>query len=380
MNDLEELLRTDLARAAEPIDSGLDADDLLATGHRVRRSRTMRVGAGLTAVLVTAAGLGLVVATTVGHGSPAPVLATPSPAPSVSVTPSVSSATPSVSPTSGDTVPGKATFDLTGFGMNETDAPFDQLVVAAKQTGTGMTSITVTGSKPGHPDQKATAQFEAGRASAEFLALGKRAVITLLPATASRASLSTDLKVGGRVSDTKVLSGTGLSVHVTVFEHGVADPTKGAGIIWQTPDGSLYSTSGAEVPSAEVTVAGARVRVYRSEEIGDLGLWDGGTFGGTSMAIKDATPSSLIGGGVGHCGEVPPTGCTWTNFVALPPGTTKLQLTLNPKAPDSDWTSATLSDGWVMVVAVNHASKETSTVVVSADYVDASGKAVHLGK
>ena len=33
-----------------------------------------------------------------------------------------------------------------------------------------------------------------------------------------------------------------------------------------------------------------------------------------------------------------------------------------------------------MVLAVNHSSKETSTVVDAADYVDASGKAVHLGK
>lgn len=318
MNDLEELLRTDLARAAEPIDSGLDANDLLATGQRARRSRAMRVGAGLTAVLVTVAGLGLAVAATVANGGRAPVLATPSPAPSVSVTPSVSSATPSVSPTSGDTVPGKATFDLTGFGMNKTHSPFDQLVVVAKPTGTGMTSITATGSKLGQADQQTTAQIEAGRTSAAFVALGKRVVVTLVPGTATRAGLSTGLNVGLRASDTKVLPGTGLSALVTVFERGVAEPTKDVGVIWQTPDGSLYSTSGAEVPSAEVTVAGARTRVYRSEEIGELGLWgDGGTFSGTSMAIKDATPSSLIGGGVGHCGEVPPTGCTWANFVAL---------------------------------------------------------------
>ncbi len=378
MNDLEELLRTDLARAAEPIDSGVDADELVEAGHRVRRSRTMRVGAGLTAVLVTAAGLGLVVATAVGRGSQAPVLATPSPTPSVtaSVTPSTSA-----SPTITSATAGKATFDLTDFGMNKADAPFDQLVVAAEPTSTGTLAITIIGSKPGHADQKATAQVEAGRTSATFVGLGKRAVVTLVPGTAANASLFTDLNVGGRVSDTKVIPGTGLSALVTVFERGVAEPTKGAGVIWQTVDGLLHSTSGAEVPSAEVSVAGESARIYRSEEIGVLGLWGReGKLGGTSMAIKDAEPGDLIGGGLGHCGEVPPTGCTWSNFTALPPGTTNLQLTLNPKAPDSGWTSATLSDGWVMVLAVNHSSKETSTVVVSADYVDASGKAVHLGK
>ncbi len=377
MNDLEELLRTDLARAAEPIESDLDADELVEAGHRVRRSRTMRVGAGITAVLVTAAGLGLVVATAVGRGSQAPVLATPSPVPSV--TPSVTPSTTD-SPTITTATAGKATFDLTGFGMNKADSPFDQLVVAAEPTSTGTLAIAITGSKLGHADQKATAQVEAGRTSATFVGLGKRAVVTLVPGTAANASLFTDLNVGGRASDTKVVPGTGLSALVTVFERGVAEPTKGAGVIWQTVDGSLYSTSGAEVPSAEVSVAGETARVYRSEEIGELGLWGRGTLGGTSYAIKDSTPSSLIDGGFGHCPEVPAGECVWTKLVALPAGSTDVQLTLNPAATSSGWTSVTLSDGSVMVVAVMHSGDKQSQVVMSADYVDASGKAVHLSK
>jgi len=373
MNDLEELLRTDLARAAEPIDSGLDAADLLATGHRVRRSRTMRVGAGLTAMLVTVAGLGVVVASALGHGSQGPVLATPSPVPSV--TPSTSASPAITSATSG-----KATFDLTGFGMNKTDAPFDQLVVAAEPTSTGKMSITITGSKPGHVDEQVTAQFGAGGTSATFVTLGKRLVVTLLPGTASNASLFTDLNVGGRVSDTKVLPGTGLSALVTVFEHGVADPAKGAQVIWQAADWVLHSTSGAEVPSEVAMLGTEQVRVFRSEEIGVLGLWGEGTFGGTSYAIKDSTPSSLIDGGFGHCTEAPASGCDWIKLVALPPGTTDVQLTLNPRATSTQWKTVTLSDGWVMVVAVMHSGDKESQVVISADYVDPSGKAVHLGK
>lgn len=372
MNDLEELLRADLARAAEPIDSGLDADALIESGHRVRRSRTMRIGAGLTAVLVAAAGLGLVVANNVYTGGRGPVLATPSPDPSV--TPSASD-----SPTVTSVTRGKATFDLTGFTMNQTNAPFDQLVVTAEPTGTGKMSITVTGSKPGHADVQATAQFGAWGTSATFLALGKRVVVALLPGTATSADLFTDLNVGGRSSDTKVLSGAGLTAHVTVFERGVADTTKGPEVIWQTPDGSLHATSGATVPSREVIVAGETARIYRSEEIGVLGLWGHGTLGGTSYAIKDSKPSNLLSGGFGHCGETPASDCTWANFVELPPGTTNVQLTVNPNATSSGWASVTLPDGWVLVLAVQHSSEKSSTVVVSADYVDATGKAVHLG-
>jgi len=373
MNDLEELLRTDLARAAEPINSGLDADDLIEAGHRVRRSRAMRVGAGLTAMLVTAAGLGLVVATAVGRGSQAPLLATPSPVPSV--TPSTSA-----SPTITSATSGKATFDLTGFRMNKAEAPFDQLVVAARPTSTGTMAITVTGSKSGRSDQQATAQFGPAGTSATFLTLGKRVVVALLPGTATSADLFTDLNVGGRASDTKVIPGTGLSALVTVLEHGVADPAKGAQVIWQAADWVLHSTSGAEVPSEVAMLGTEQVRVFRSEEIGVLGLWGGGEFGGTSYAIKDSTPSSLIDGGFGHCSEVPASDCNWIKFVALPPGTTEVQLTLNPRATSTQWKAVTLSDGWVMVVAVMHSGQKENQVVISADYVDPSGKAVHLGK
>ena len=381
MNDLEELLRTDLARAAEPIDSDLDADDLVEAGHRVRRSRAMRIGAGLTAMLVTAAGLGLVVATTVGRGAHGPVAATPLPVTSrdPSITPPSLTPSTSASPTVVDPAPAKATFDLTGFNMNKSRAPFDSMVVAANPTGSGI-AITATASKPGHPDEQATSVIKPGRTSAAFLAVGKRIVVTILPGTATSGSLKLGSAAGMWGHDIKSLAAAGLTAQVTVLERGLADPTKGTEVIWQTPDGSLHSTSGAAVPSAEVAVAGEKVRVYRSEEVGDLGIWSGGTLGGTSYALKDVKPSGLIDGGLGHCGEVPPTGCTWANYTAFPPGTTNLQLTLNPKAAASGWTSVTLSDGWVVVLAVNHGNEKTSTVVLSADYVDPTGKAVHLGK
>lgn len=373
MNDLEELLRTDLARAAEPIDSGVDADDLLATGHRVRRSRAMRVGAGLTAVLVTAAGLGLVIAANVYNGGRGPVLATPSPVPSV--TPSTSA-----SPTITSATAGKATFDLTGFRMNKTRPPFDQLVVAARPTGTGMMSITVTGSKPGQVDELVTAQFAAGGTSATFVTLGKRVVVALLPGLATSADLFTDSDVGGRVSDTKVLPGTGLTAHVAAFEHGVADPAKGAQVIWQAADWVLHSTSGAEVPSEVAMLGTEQVRVFRSVEAGSMGLWGRGELGGTSTKIDDWAPSDLVGGGLGHGQDEPNAQWTWVKFAALPPGTTDVQLTLNPDATSTQWKAVTLSDGWVMVIAVAHGSEKLGPVVVSADYVDPSGKAVHLGK
>lgn len=373
MNDLEELLRTDLARAAEPIDSGLDADELIEAGQRARRSRTMRVGAGLTAVLVAAAGLGLVVSNNVYTGGRGPVLATPAPTPSV--TPSASD-----SPTVTSVTRGKATFDLTGFTMNQTNAPFDQLVVTAEPTGTGKMSITVTGSKPGHADVQATAGFGAWGTSATFLALGKRVVVALLPGTATSADLFTDLNVGGRSSDTKVLSGAGLTAHVTVFERGVADTTKGPQVIWQTPDGSLHATSGAEVPSEVVMLGTEQVRVFRSVEVGSMGLWGRGELGGTSTKIGDSAPSDLIGGGLGHGQDEPNAEWTWVKFAALPPGSTDVQLTLNPQATSTQWKSVTLSDGWVMVIAVLHGSEKLDPAVVSADYVDSSGKAVHLGK
>ena len=60
-----------------------------------------------------------------------------------------------------------------------------------------------------------------------FVGLGKRVVVTLLPGTAANASLFTDLNVGGRGYDTKVLPGTGLSALVTVFERGRRGAHKG---------------------------------------------------------------------------------------------------------------------------------------------------------
>ena len=62
---------------------------------------------------------------------------------------------------------------------------------------------------------------------------------------------------------------------------------------------------------------------------------------------------------------------SWTHFGALPPGAHDLTLVLAD--PDGDWGSATLSDGWVVVVA--HSTAKTSGIT-SVSYTGADGDVV----
>jgi len=54
----------------------------------------------------------------------------------------------------------------------------------------------------------------------------------------------------------------------------------------------------------------------------------------------------------------------------LPPGAHDIKVVLAD--PDGEWSSATLSDGWVAVVA--HAIAKTTDVITSISYTGADGR------
>lgn len=348
MNDLEELLRTDLARAAESIDSGLDADDLLADGHRVRRSRTMRLGVGLTAILVTMAGLGVMVASTLGSGSQAPVLATPSPVPSPSA-----STTPLVAP--GTT--GQVVFD-SGPLVEELMAA--QVRMNATVLTDGRYSVKAELVRGDRVDYQDSA-INDGRAISWFQ-MSSRVLVGFVPHRLDWIQYRDEDQAGsfGRFnSDQQTFAQLDATVVYRIAAESSGDYAGLRGYLWRDLDGR-YHDDAALLPSD--TYNGATL--YLSERLAVFGMVQDGT----STSVEERT---------GHASFLN----SWTSLkntqaaaaVLLPPGASRPKAHLGVNGVQLNVTS--LGER-ILLVATATVPDDTAVLITSVTYTDASGKKV----
>ena len=124
------------------------------------------------------------------------------------------------------------------------------------------------------------------------------------------------------------------------------------------------------MPNAEIALKDDSYWVCRDAALDTMGIVPQKDGGGYSFRISDAKADDLVHGGMGNTA----TGRTWswTQLGALPPGSHDIKVVV--AGSDGDWGAATLSDGWVVILA--HATAKTTDVITSVAYTGADGRVV----
>lgn len=351
MNDLEERLRAELLDAAADIDPEVDADALLASGHRARNNRTVRRIAVGTAFALVAGGLGWAgLGYQTGRGA-APVLATPSPIPS-----SAMAATPG----SSDSV----TFGLDGASLPSGADAKSIEVTATMEAGGGYTvdlmvvakdGTTSTAHKTSEGDQLAWAQ------------LGPRLFVGFVPHRVDWIQYidkKSDV-FGANTSDDRTFD----RLDATAV-YRVSDKAGNYGglkaYIWKGSDGVFHNSLGQVVPSATIALSGSKQvgTFFLDKALNVLAFQQGGGTGSTDVQsdqVQSIFGWAGEGGGVAVGGLLLPEGATNPKLVS--------------KGSGLEWASAEL-EGRLAIVASARMPNGTEEVVHSITYTDAAGKRV----
>lgn len=364
MNDLEERLRADLADAAADVGADLDPSEVLAAGHRARRTRLARRGAGLAAV-VAVVGVG---AWSLGGLRP-PVPGVPAPA-ATAAAPTSAAPTPSVTVRD----PLVADFDVANQAYGADEARYDAIRIAVAQQGENI-AVTASVTPASGTAETRTATFPAGETW--YLPWDDHLALAVIPdrltlfhtvADASKAVIGDDLPLDG-------IGATAVMLH---FDEAGA-PRSWQGFIWQRLDGQYRDSLGSEVPTATVTLTSGTYVVYKDAALDQLGL-DGqrGAEGSYSIRLSEASEAGLLKGGMCWGTGQAEEGWGCSQFGLLPAGSTDISLRL--VTDDGSWGTALFEDGTVAVVAtVRLAKSDDLTVVDSISYTKADGTVVRRG-
>jgi hypothetical protein len=359
MNELEERLRTDLRAAAAQVEDRIDTDDALLAGQRARSSRRIArtVGVGALAAAVALVGWGFLGAAPVlgGHPDPMGTVSATTGRPSTSSSPYV------------PTDPMAATFEIGG-RLNGQVNTYDSVGVFVKPDGdqVGVAVVLSTATKKAGRSIVSNYTFTSG--AFWQVALDKHLVLAIVPGRPSWFTAA-DNPVKGAVTDQQPLTGINATAYLIGYiEAGGPDTVRG--FLWHGTDGVVQDSLGNLVPSAEVVLADDTYWVYRDTALDLMGIEPRKEGNGYSFRLSDVKAGDLVHGGIG---SRPDKGeWTWTQFGTLPPGAHDLKVVL--AQPGAEWGSATLSDGWVFVVA--HAVTTKTKVITSLTYTDADGKVV----
>ena len=362
MNDVEERLRTDLRAAATQVEDRIDADDALLAGQRARSSRRIArtVGVAALAAVLGLTGWGLLRTAPVLGGHPDPmgtVVATPS-------VPSPSESSSSYVPTD----PMQTTFELGG-KINGQVPSYESVQVSVKTAGDQVAvTVALTKATGKNEDTLVLRQYSMSAGTSWWTALDKHLVLSIVPGRPTWFQQRGDASQGA-VTDQKPLTGINATVYLTGYiESGGPDTVRG--FLWRGADGVAQDSLGNVVPSAEITLQDDTYWIYRDAGLDTLGLVPQRGGGAYSFRISDAQPDDLVHGGMGN--KANDGRWSWTQIGSLPPGAHDISLVLAD--PGGDWGSATLSDGWVVVLA--HATAKTTHVITSITYTGADGKVV----
>lgn len=346
MNNLEELLRSDLYRATELIDPEPDITGVLVGGRRARRAqvarRTIGGTAGVLAVVLLAwAGL-----------APRVVSGVPEPAQTASATPSTGSSS-------------TVTVDLTeGYTMNGVEPPYSRLEVTATRVSGGYDVSFVAIDANGKPTAS-----EGSVADGRILIHEYRRMVVGLLADQLTWRHSVYQKMAGGVTSQEIpWAGPGPTILVDVSEKSGSSI---AGMLWEGADGIVRDDRGEEVSCAQVGVAKGPGLVCVDERLDTLLYRGAGGENVLSNKLSSETGivriKSWMSIGAEHSA---------TAIGLLPKGASNPAVTLG--AAGLEWASAELSgSGRVVFVAVGEpAEDDRSPLVTEVSYTDAEGKRV----
>lgn len=360
MNDLEERLRADFQAVAGQVADRIDAEAVLLAGQRARSSRRIArtVGVSALAAVVGLVGWGFLKAAPVLGGHPDPM--------------GTVSATPSIPSTSSSpyvpTDPMSATFHLGGT-INGQVPSYESVGVSVKAAGELVdVTVALTNATGKNDESVLFRHYTMTAGKFWWVALDKHLLLSIVPGRPTWFQGQND-DAKGTITYPQPLTGINATAHLTGLL-GSGGPDKVRGFLWRGVDGVAQDSLGNVVPSTEIALKDDTYWIYRDaawDTIGIVPRDDGGAY---SFRISDVKAGQLVDGGMGR--KVDGGKWSWTQFGALPPGAHDLKLVLAD--PDGDWGSATLSDGWVVVVA--HATSKTNSVITSVSYTGADGKLV----
>lgn len=347
MNNLEELLRSDLHRATELIDTEPEVAGALVAGRHARRSMLTRRTIG-----GTAASLVVLLLAWVGLG-PRVIPGLPEPAQTVSATPA---------PTESEAV----TLDLTeGFATNGVQAPYTRLEVTVTRARGGYDVMFVAIGRDGTPTAS-TGHVEDGRI---LIHEYRRMTVGLVADRVLwRESVYRKMS-GGVVSQDVPARDQPVTVMVDVAEKAGGSIR---GVLWAGLDGTVRNDHGSEVPCAKVGVSTGVGLVCVDEGLGTL-LYrapENRGFMNDRLSSEDRIVR-IESWDSGDGGER-----TATAVGLLPMGASDPAVSLSRAGVE--WSSAKLSgSGQVVFVAVGKPSKgDRRPLVTEVSYTDADGKLV----
>jgi len=361
MDEREARMHAGLTQLAEPMAEVPDLDQVVARGRQLRQRRRMAgIAGGTAAVLVAAAGLGLVLTSSIfANNGRVSVVATPSPAPSTAARQIGVGATE------------EAHIALPPLGL--TSGVYDVRFRATK-TATGI-DLKVTAVSPS--GNFSTEQLNQDRNPAGFdLEEGLR--VGLLTDRASWFTPVDNKGQSGLVSYTAELPDFGVTVFVVAPQDG-AKLNSLAALAWRGSDGQLRSveTSGgprdsvtADMPSARFVVDGHAGTLASLEHNDLLALVDYDGLG-YAMNVREAQGNCRFAGSstkeVGQ-DEV------WQSLAIcpLPIGATQITPILAPGV--SDWKLVTVGDRPVVVVPYGKGT--LAQIVTGLRYTTGAGKQV----
>jgi hypothetical protein len=360
MNDLEDRLRADFQQATAGMEDTVDVEAALLAGQRARSSRRIARTAGAAAIVAVAGlvGWGALRAAPVLGGHPDP-MGTISAVPN---TPSTSSS-PYV-----PTDPMSATFELGG-KINGEVPSYASVGVHVKAAG-GQVEVEVALQKTVNKNHESLVLQHYTMTADTFwsVALDKHLVLSIVP---GRPTWFThrDSANKGAITYPEPLTGINATAYLTGYvESGGPDTVRG--FLWRGADGAAQDSLGNVVPSADVVLKDDTYWIYRDAALDTIGVVPKEGGGAYSFNLSDLTAKNMVHGGMGN--RVNGGKWSWTQFGALPPGAHDIKVVLAD--PGGEWSSATLSDGWVAVAA--HAIAKTTDVITSISYTGADGRAV----
>ncbi|PKQ30555.1 MAG: hypothetical protein CVT62_13160 [Actinobacteria bacterium HGW-Actinobacteria-2] len=324
MNDLEERLRADFELATADIDYAINPDDVLQAGRIARRRRALGRVAAVAAAVVGLFGVSVYVAP--------PLIAQ---------------------------ILDHQTMEVDSqFQWDKTRSEFDQLSVKLERKDDVVTA-TATGSRDGAV--VATRSWTVpSDLSPTRMALGRRAVIAILPGEVEQVALMQGM--GGSGGSHQWMSSFGVTLVATQLQSALPEPQT-LDWVWLDASGDVRSIDGT--PAVKFAFGGETYVVFKSQRMNEVGL-----VGHFAFQLSDVTDDSMLDGAVSWGGT---DAVSWQLGV-LPAGAHDVQPKLSK--PDGDWAGVALSDGTVVVLA--RVPGEPKQVVTSLSYVRADGTLVKV--
>ena len=347
MIDVEAQFRSEVQHLPQAVylDLGVDADELLAAGHRLWRTRTLRRAASGVA--------GVIAVSLLSFGVIADRALTGVPEPAQSPSPTASAATDGTA---------SATFELPDggrTGRNQT------LTFTVTRRGEDLTTETVLYDRAGTRLNHETMASRMGDLAGTVQS-GSDLVWGMVPAVASGLSLSVNDAQGRIRSEYRVLQSIGVTVYVADFDEP-ADAAKPARITWPGRNGEDPLSPDRGPVTVAIDFDGYQGDFYLQPHLDTVG-YAGRDGNGFSFRISEADSAvRLMYSGAGTGGTM------WAMVVALLPPLAG-HPTVAVAHSDVTWTTVHLGDRTLLVASGR--SDTLAGLVKSVTYTDAGGKRV----